>query len=240
MHSPFFSFQLQGDKARQEDAVLARYNGQRIVLAVADGLGGHESGDLASQLLLDILARELTHSTKITDAKMQLESLGNRIIEKFQKGLADSASSGHTTLALAIIEGDQLFTAHVGDSRVYHVSGDEIWRTQDHSVVQMLVSDGEIEESEMATHPEQGRLYQSIGPTKQPRIRINQRNLKNGDWVLVCSDGFWGGVTPQELMDAAHNDSVAIIEQLAHKAQERLTPKSDNITVVAHQFTLQP
>ena len=230
--------QSQGDRNYQEDSCTVLQYESRTFLFVADGLGGHSNGDIASQLITKELESMVSALpiVNLEDYKTVLLEWFSTLILAFKDKLAaiEDGKDSHTTFALAIIDGADLFTIHVGDSRVYHSGRSELWRTKDHSVLQMLLRDGEITEEEMATHPEQGKLYKSLSLKKDARPTISHRELHSGDTVFVCSDGFWEGFSAAELGAVVGTaQSHEAIQELVDLAAKNRAPKADNVTLVA-------
>lgn len=231
--------QRQGDRPYQEDCFTSIQTDHYQLLVVADGLGGHDAGDVAAKLIVELVTAASTELPELSplEAKIQLRAWFEPIVRSFQADLAsqEQTADAHTTVAIAIIRADQLYTLTVGDSRVYVCGEHSLWRSRDHSVVQMLVDDGEISEAEMAAHPEQGKLYQSIGPKKTVKPRVSHRELTATDVVLVASDGFWEGVSDEELQGFAIDPSQQRLDCLVDLACERRAPKADNTTVISFE-----
>ena len=238
-----FQAQATGDRNIQEDFVhYSRFDHYRL-LVVADGLGGHDGGDIASRTLVEIIVDQLDDIGLLTpsNARSRLREWFDACVAIFQARLhaSNKPLDAHTTVALALVDEHHLYALTVGDSRVYHVHEQQLWRTRDHSVVQMLVDDGEIAESEMGSHPEQGKLYQSVGPIKQVKARVEVRPLTEGDLVLVASDGFWEGVSADEIRMFADEPSQSALDSLVALACRNRAPKADNTTAVALVFQSQ-
>lgn len=229
-----FQAQRQGDREYQEDTLWNGVIGGAQVLMVADGLGGHDAGDQASALIVESLRHCLETQGDLELSEANAKQWFQEALLRFQERLAqiEGAKDAHTTLACALIKDQTLLTISVGDSRVYHRSNQGLWRTKDHSVVQMLVDDGEITEAEMATHPEQGKLYLSIGPTKPAKPRVKCREFHALDSVLVCSDGFWEAFSELDLNELLRDSNQSSLDAAADKAALKFAPKSDNISAV--------
>ena len=229
-----FQAQRQGDREYQEDTLWNGVIGGAQVLMVADGLGGHDAGDKASALIVESLRFCLDAAGELELTEANAKQWFQDALLRFQERIAqiEGAKDAHTTLACALIKGQTLLTISVGDSRVYHRSNQGLWRTKDHSVVQMLVDDGEIPEAEMATHPEQGKLYLSIGPTKPAKPRVKCREYHASDSVLVCSDGFWEAFSELDLNELLRDSNQSSLDAAADKAALKFAPKSDNISAV--------
>lgn len=230
--------QRQGDRGYQEDSFITIETDKHQLLVVADGLGGHAAGDTAAKLIVELVRSAAADIPELTlnDVKTQLRAWFKPVVSEFQQAIArnDQAADAHTTVAIAIIQQDQLYTLTVGDSRIYLCSEHCLWRTRDHSVVQMLLDDGEISEAEMAVHPEQGKLYQSIGPKKAVKPRIEHNRLQAKDVVLAVSDGFWEGVSDDELKHFATAPTQELLDDLVEQACLRRAPKADNTTAICY------
>jgi len=123
---------------------------------------------------------------------------------------------------------------HVGDSRCYRLAqGRRLMRTRDHSAVQMLVDLGEISEAEMATHPEQNRLYRSLGGGQEPRPEVGTAPLVRDDLFVLCSDGVWEYLDETELWVEAQRHRLAeAAELLVARAVARGGVEADNSTLI--------
>lgn len=228
-----------GDREENQDYALSWRQDDAIVAVVADGLGGHQGGALASSLfcqgLHDCSAAYVGPllAAQADDLKALAADWLNAAANAMR--LAVRASSDTlaplTTCAVAVLQGVDLVTVHVGDSRIYRIAPDGIrWRSRDHSVVQMLLDDGEITESEMGTHPEQGRLLRAIGMQGEVRPAVRRHAPLGADEaVLLCSDGFWEHVTQTEICALA-TGAATELDRLADLAVARAAGKSDNVT----------
>lgn len=209
---------------------------------VADGMGGHQSGEVASHLavqgagfsLLDKLLK-----TQIFERKgfteQEVKDLLQEAVKKAQALISQRVPGGGTTLTLALILGDRVFTAHVGDSRLYVLSenGKLNLSTKDHSLVKRLVDLGEITEADAATHPQRNVLYRALGQTDALEPDLDQFTLKKGDLILICSDGLWGVVDKAALKVILEDDGLDLDQKacaLVDAANQAGGP--DNISVV--------
>ena len=209
---------------------------------VADGMGGHQSGEIASHLavqgagfhLLDQLLK-----TQIFERKgfteQEVMDLLDEAVEQAQALICQRVPGGGTTLTLALILGDRMFTAHIGDSRLYVLSekGKLTLSTKDHSLVKRLVDLGEITEADAATHPQRNVLYRALGQTDALEPDLGQVKLVAGDLILICSDGLWGTVDKVELKSILENDGLSLDQKacaLVDAANQAGGP--DNISVV--------
>lgn len=209
---------------------------------VADGMGGHQSGEIASHLavqgasfyLLDQLAQ-----TQIFERKgfteQEVMALLTEAVAQAQAMIRQRVPGGGTTLTLALVLGERVFTAHVGDSRLYILGRDNALRvfTKDHSLVKRLVDLGEITEADAAEHPQRNVLYRALGQSDALEPDLDQFQLEMGDQLLICSDGLWGVVDKAALKSILADESLGLDRKacaLVDAANEAGGP--DNISVV--------
>jgi serine/threonine protein phosphatase PrpC len=214
---------------------------KRLLLLVADGVGGHNKGEVASQLaaqevgasLCGVLARkveinERTYYSEMTDAIIR----ANKVVLDYSKKHPDCEGMG-STIALAVIDGNRLHMASVGDSRVYVVNQESIWQvTKDHSYVQELVDKGELTREAALKHPRRNVITKVVGYYGEVKPDISSLTLDQDDFVLVCCDGLIthvGDVEVQEIV-LKHEDPQKACENLIQLANER--GGSDNISVI--------
>ncbi len=214
------------------------------VFVVADGMGGHQSGEVASNAAARAISGHLLKSLYLPYLVAQ-ENSGSSLLELMEEGVKAAqqavtrkAPGGGTTLSAALLFGDQITIAHVGDSRVYFIYPDGRMQiiTQDHSLVHRLVELGQITEQEAMVHPQKNVLYRAVGQAEPYKPDINTYQLPRPGFVLMCSDGLWGVVPEQEIfrvVKAAANPSAAC-HQLIQAANNAGGP--DNISAVLIQY----
>jgi PPM family protein phosphatase len=211
-----------------------------VLMAVADGLGGHLHGEIAAQLALEVLGAAFR-----VEAKQKLDNPADFLERAFATAHAaildearkrDLADTPRTVIVACVVQDGQAFWNHVGDCRFYLLrSGRIVSRTRDHTVVQRLVDEGRIREEAMATHPHRNRLLQCLGSAQSPRAEPPaQARLEKDDILLLCSDGFWGPLPPGQMMRALLSRPLAeAIAELSLLAETTAGPDCDNISVVA-------
>ena len=209
------------------------------LLVVADGLGGHEGGELASRYFCQGLVAEVKRSLD-SFAENPAQCFGDviaRAVERMREAIRHETAGvdAHTTCAIAWVGRDrQVTTAHIGDSRIYLFNRDKVtWRSRDHSVVQMLVDMGEVDEKDMARHPEQGSLTRSISMqgAVRPTVKLHGA-LAEGCGVLLCSDGFWEEIAEKEITSLARGSVETKLNKLVKAAVNRAGEHGDNVTAV--------
>jgi len=234
-----------GNREKNEDRLLVIERGPTTLIVVADGMGGHRGGEIASQMVVDTLERlfslcklPLQDPTGfLKNAIASTHTLINREAQQHKPAI-----DPRTTCVACLIQGTTASWAHVGDSRLYLLRDSKVLaRTTDHSYVEDLFQQGLISEAEMLTHPKRSYLTQCVGgDTPRPDVAVNEFNsLEKGDVVVLCSDGFWSAVEEDLISDITeHPELEPIINQVAHKAESNSYPQSDNITVVAARALL--
>lgn len=207
--------------------------------ALADGLGGHQGGGRAAGLAVEAALASLAHSAaaRMEDRLKQAVSDAHARVRAHQK-LEANHSAMRTTLVVLGVSRDDMAWAHTGDSRLYHFrDGRLLWRTRDHSVVQLLVSAGEIAEADMTRHPERSRLISSLGGDNSLLIGVRSAAVppRQGDVLLLGSDGLWEHFDGDQLEAAVARsaDPEALLTLLSQQVRDALRPTQDNYTGIA-------
>ncbi|WP_022979861.1 PP2C family serine/threonine-protein phosphatase [Ideonella sp. B508-1] len=234
----------KGDRAYQQDQVLIlahpRVAGCALAL-VADGMGGKSGGRTASDQVIMTAKQVFDRYTPATDDPTEM--LRQLVVEshlmiKLTAITADEEP--HSTLAAFLVLPDRsAYSAHAGDSRVYHFRGAEMLRrTVDHSYVQRLIDEGKITEAQANTHPQANLLTGCLGTQADPPVEITPLDrLEVGDSLLACSDGLWHYLTPREL--GAIVSALApreASEMLIGKARQRARGMGDNLSLALVRF----
>lgn len=234
----FYQLSLPGDRESNQDSTAHIIDDSYALFAVADGLGGHHAGEKASR----VFCRGMLDFAETYSKLMAQDPVGaflrwiDAAINEMRAEFSDDlwASEAHTTCALLYLDKRLALTAHCGDSRIYRLNPNRIlWRTKDHSLPQQLLDENRITEEQMAQHPEQNRLTRSINIMKMQKPEINLYSpIRRGETFIVCSDGFWGYVKQQELLQMAQlNSGEPELEKLARMCILRARGNSDNVTV---------
>lgn len=237
--SNFTELSYVGHRNTNQDYATHLFSPQGKLFIVADGLGGHQGGELASRYFCEaflILAKQnlnklkkQAETTLISLAENAAETMSDKIMRDYP------GVKAHTTCAICWLSADnKLSTLHIGDTRIYWISANKlIWRSRDHSVIQMKVDRGEIHDQQMGTHPDQGALTRSIGVGKKinPSYKTHTKKLSKGDALLLCTDGFWERITQNEIISLAkikkpEQEMTTWIKTAINRAQ----PNSDNVT----------
>ena len=224
-----------GGRGDQQDrwGVFALPERQGLLAVVADGLGGHGDGALGAQAVVDATEQFVQQQAAILhDHPAEALSL---LCEYSHARIMLVSKLAHSTIVVLWLCDGQAHWMHVGDSRLYQLrQGGRLLRTRDHSAAQLLVDMGEIDESELATHPEQSRLYRSLGSAELPRPELGSGLVESDDLFVLCSDGLWEHVHEGEIWEAAtrSRDLTLAATILVELAAARGGPQADNSTLV--------
>jgi protein phosphatase len=202
------------------------------LLVIADGMGGHRGGEVASQLAVERMG-ELFDS--VTDdppglLRAAFEGANSRIFDAANRDV-ELAGMGTTGVAILFDGGETAHVAHVGDSRAYRMRDGQLEQvTDDHSLVGELVRRGQLTAEEARVHPQSNEILRALGTQPDVEVEISEADLRAGDCFLLCSDGLSGMLPDAEiaevLTEASPDDAVAKLIALANEAGG-----TDNITV---------
>jgi serine/threonine protein phosphatase PrpC len=230
---------LRGDRDTNQDRGEIVVRDDTVLLLLADGMGGHERGELAAQVFVDSMAARFRESRTL--AGDPPDFLAQTCIQAhadiIQAGEAEQPPVKPLTTGIACLVRDgNAWWAHAGDSRLYLLrDGRTFVRTQDHSMVEDLIQQGEIAESERESHPLRNYVTHAFGgDPAPPRISLSgETPLRPGDVLLLCSDGLWSGVAEMKLTGLCSTRQLEeTAEELAGEARQNTAPYSDNITLV--------
>ncbi len=236
----------RGGREKNQDFYGHAVQGMNGGFVVADGLGGHEGGEIASKIVTEQMLWTFRERPELsTDAmahmieRAQAELMSNKLQQPRYKDMCSTV----TMMRLGFVKDERgrfhtraLF-AHVGDSRIYHFrEGKLLSQTRDHSVPQALASAGEIREEDIRNHEDRNRLMRALGMDGDIRPTISSLNdVKKGDAFLLCTDGFWEYVLENEMehllqVTATSADWLTAMEQML---LSRATGEHDNYTALA-------
>ncbi len=222
-------------RTHNEDYFVCTDLREGTLFIVADGMGGHDAGEVASMLAVETAASEVRKAggTHRNASKVVEQAVQRANSEVIRRG-AEKASNMGTTLTLALILEDKAYIANVGDSRAYWIENGSFKRiTVDHSLVEKLVSLGKLTPEEARKHPKSNVLYRNVGSEEDLKVDVFQVALKKGGSLLLCTDGLWGEVVDRDIHRAVteEDDVRKVCERLIRMANEN--GGKDNITTVA-------
>jgi len=230
----------KGGRTDNQDRVGFSYTPDSIVMVLADGMGGHAKGEVAAQIMVDTALAMFKRLAKpsledVTEFLLDSIYAAHQTINEYavKKKLKDTP---RTTCTICIVQSGRACWAHVGDSRLYHFSFDElISRTRDHSAVQALLDDGLITELEVNNHPDRNKLYNGVGGFILPNIELSAGVVvREGDVLLLVSDGFWSELATDEMLSTLR--AYSLKQSLIHlldQAEYRAAGHGDNLSAIA-------
>ncbi len=231
-----------------DDAAQCKKKGTLYI--VADGMGGHQAGEVASHLAVSTIVERYYSdeysSLNIEESLVKAVEEANRAI--YEEAQKDPARAGMgTTVVAAVIKGkNELYVAHVGDSRAYLIQGDrKIERiTKDHSWVEREIEAGRLTRTEAETHPRRHQITRSLGKRPKVKVDVKRKRISASDVVVLCSDGLTDWVPEKEIETVVRSNPpewaakllVALANQYAKKDAEKRAKEraisSDNVTTI--------
>ena len=201
---------------------------------VADGMGGHNAGDYASKVTVETIVEKVGSSSETERSRVLDEAIqaANMLIRARAKESADLEGMG-TTVVAATCQGNSLCVANVGDSRLYVANRREIRQiTRDHSWVAEMVRRGGMGKEEARYHPDRNIITRAIGADDELKVDFFTVQLKEGDLILMCTDGLTNMLEDEEIRMILNGarDIVEKVEELVNAANER--GGRDNISVI--------
>ena len=207
-----------------------------LLLAVADGMGGHAKGEEASKIALNAIAGavipDLLNNTPFTKIlEKGIQNANQDILDYTAKN--PEASGMGTTSVCAVVKDNQIHLANVGDSRAYRVSDDEICRvTKDHSYVQALIDEGEITEEQAREHPRKNEITRAVGIMPSIEVDTMKLTLDSDESLLLCCDGVIAHLSDDDIHKIIRDspDPQTACQEIVDMANER--GGSDNISLI--------
>jgi PPM family protein phosphatase len=240
MRLEIFQHSLIGGRKNNQDRLAYAYTKDALLMVVADGMGGHAAGEVAAELAVGIFTERFKQQARpiLQDPTGFLRnafiSAHSAIVNYArQRNLPDCP---RTTCVACIVQGNTARWGHAGDSRLYLLrKGRQYKRTRDHSRVQRLVDAGLIREDEALTHPDRNRIFSCLGGNQLPSVSLsNPTELKPGDLMLLCSDGFWGVLTTTEIEAGLADEAMSTaLPRLINRALANGGERGDNLSVLA-------
>jgi len=235
------------ERQKNEDSFIIIDHDKGIGLfAVADGMGGHRGGEVASGLAVELL-KDLYHKHK-AEFLESFPGRGKDLITKiffqvnekiWQESLIRPELEGMgTTLTAAFLINEHLVIGHVGDSRAYKIRAEGIWQlTEDHTYVQRLIKEKKILPGEEENHPQRNLLTRALGTNKTVEVDVYFYPLIKGDFILLCTDGLTRTISDEEMKNLVlfANSPGEAVDELIKGANKRGSP--DNVTALLVSMT---
>ena len=230
----------KGGRKVNQDRMGFLYTRDSLMMMVADGMGGHARGEVAAQLTMQTVAAVYQRLAKplLPDPARFLEEAVQTSHHELHRYRAEQGlpEAPRTTIVICVVQRGVATWAHAGDSRLYLIrNGAIVDRTLDHSRVHHLVSSGLIRPEDARDHPERNRIFNCLGAYVAPTVEVSHPTaLHGGDILLLCSDGLWGTLSDQAIVEAFANRTVMrAVPDLVDAALAQGGPESDNCTALA-------
>lgn len=222
----------------EDRAFVQRFNGFSLAI-VADGMGGHRAGDTASTMTVDLMQSQLQSIHSGMSVEECIDAIKAAVLHANERVFEFASMQEHlhgmgTTIVVALVMPELAVIAHIGDSRAYLLDGQSIRQlTEDHTLVNELIKSGQITAEEASIHPRRNVLTRALGTEISVEVDIQRVEWKEGDLLLLCSDGLSGLVSDEMLLDILLLDGYTL-EQKADRLIESALQAGgdDNITVV--------
>ena len=229
-----------GDRKVNEDRVGYSYSRDVLLMTIADGMGGHEQGEVAAEIAVTEITRRFQQ-----EARNKLRKPFDFLVSAIQS--AHRAIVSHaveqnllecprTTCVACIVQNGCAYWAHAGDSRLYVLRrGELVAQTSDHSKVQQMIDAGILTTEAAARHPDRNKIFSCLGGVVPPQIDAGREfRLETGDTIILSTDGFWAQIPPSILGTMLKKQTItALMPGLVGEAQRRATGESDNVSLVA-------
>lgn len=227
-----------GDREENEDCIGIAEGKDCVCFVVADGLGGHGKGDIASKLATSEFQKTFERSTGSTlEGKLEKAFQNAQCAILAEQQHQNTNFQMKTTVAAVAIDHSSAICGHIGDTRIYSFYHNRIMqRTLDHSVPQMLVLSREIKEKQIRNHPDRNKLLRVLGVQGDVRFDSFTIDLKKCQAILLCSDGFWELILEKEMRSTLKKSSSAQdwLERMCGIVEENGKGKDmDNYSAIA-------
>jgi serine/threonine protein phosphatase PrpC len=213
--------------------------GVPFIFIIADGMGGHRSGDVASKTAVDFVSNYILQFPEVLSEEKNINEAIRDIVKKANTNIYiksnkyESNSGMGTTFIIAVVSGNQLYIGHVGDSRVYTIREGNIKRlTTDHSYVEELVQTGSLTREEAENHPDRNIITRALGCSEDIEVDTYTYEMQQDDYIIMCTDGLTNKLSEAEIKEIVENSAELeqACEELIKKANEK--GGEDNITVI--------
>ncbi len=246
MRFTIFQESRKGARSLNQDRIAYTYSRDTLLLVVADGMGGHAGGEIAAQIAVRLfIERFQQEATPIL--KNPLTFLHETMVKAHAALGSYSAQfsmleTPRTTCVACIVQAGHAYWVHVGDSRLYlYRRGALLTQTRDHSKVQYLVDQGLIRAGDVSEHPDRNKVYSCLGGMVDPVIDLSNRTLlRDGDVLVLCTDGLWGPLPSEEI--ATWLASAPILKaapEMMREAERRSGPDGDNLSAIVVRWGLE-
>ena len=239
MQFTIFQESRKGSRSTNQDRIAYTYSRDTLLLVVADGMGGHAGGEIAAQIAVRMFV-ERFHREATPALRSPLAFLHDTMFNAHAALGSYSAQysmleTPRTTCVACVVQGGHAYWAHVGDSRLCHFrQGALLSQTRDHSKVQYLLEQGLLSSAEVGEHPDRNKVYSCLGGTVEPVIDLSTRApLRDGDILLLCTDGLWGSIPGDEIATLLLSKPILkAAPELMREAERRAGTDGDNLSAI--------
>jgi len=232
-----------GGRKVNQDRMGYSYTREALLLVLADGMGGHQRGEVAASIALQTMSTLFRSQATpyVKKPERFLEDAFEQAHEAIQRyareeGMPDNP---RTTIVACLVQHNCAVWAHCGDSRLYWLRrGQILARTRDHSHIEHLIAKGLADPSERNSHPDRNKLYSCLGASTPPKVELSrQASLEPGDVLLLCSDGLWGILPDTEIVHQLSTHTIVqAVPDMIGMATAIAGPRGDNTTALAIQW----
>jgi len=229
-----------GDRSGNEDRVGYSYSRDVLMMVIADGMGGHEHGEVAAEIAVNEITRRFQQEAR-NKLRKPFEFLVSAVQSAHRAIVAHAVEQNllecpRTTCVVCVIQNGYAYWAHAGDSRLYILrKGQKLAATSDHSKIQQMLEAGQITAEQAAKHPDRNKIFSCLGGVVPPHIDIGREaKLESGDTIMLMTDGFWAHIPAQILATMLQKQALtSVMPGLMKEAHRRANGEGDNLTVVA-------
>jgi serine/threonine protein phosphatase PrpC len=239
MRFTIFQESRKGSRKVNQDRIAYTFSRDTLLLVVADGMGGHAGGEIAAQIAVRLFIERFQQEAKPI-LKNPLKFLQDTML-RAHAALGSYANqfsmleTPRTTCVACVVQAGHAYWCHVGDSRLYLFrQGGLIGSTKDHSKVQYLVDQGIIGADEVSAHPDRNKIFSCLGGLVDPVIDLSRRTpLRNGDILLLCTDGLWSVLDQREMADWLTSTPIlTTAPQMMKEGEKRGGDEGDNLSAI--------
>jgi protein phosphatase len=232
-----------GGRKVNQDRMGYSYTREALLLVLADGMGGHQRGEVAASIALQTMSTLFrSHANPyVKKPERFLEDAFEQAHETIQRYAREHgmSESPRTTIVACLVQHNCAVWAHCGDSRLYWLRrGQILARTRDHSHIEHLIAKGLADPSERNSHPDRNKIYSCLGASTPPKVELShQSSLEPGDVLLLCSDGLWGILPDTEIVHQLSTHTIVqAVPDMIGMATAIAGPRGDNTTALAIQW----
>jgi len=239
MRFTIFQESRKGSRKVNQDRIAYTFSRDTLLLVVADGMGGHAGGEIAAQIAVRLFIERFQQEAKpilknplkfLQDTMLRAHSALGSYANQFSM-----LETPRTTCVACVVQAGHAYWCHVGDSRLYLFrQGGLIGATKDHSKVQYLVDQGIIGADEVAAHPDRNKIFSCLGGLVDPVIDLSRRTpLRNGDIIVLCTDGLWSVLDQREMADWLTSTPIlTTAPKMMKEGEKRGGDEGDNLSAI--------